>query len=157
MHEPMRQFGSQPFNALGVLSNSLCRFEQAAAYHTEALHVWRERGDRAGMAQALCDSGWQQFDQMHQAQLPALVSRRDSFDRAELRTKVGETVALRLENSDTERHYFDIDEFDVHVPISTGTPALALFTPSAPGSYTFYCHVPGHTEAGMVGTLIVEP
>jgi plastocyanin len=91
------------------------------------------------------------------AQLPALVSRRDSFDRAELRTKVGETVALRLENSDTERHYFDIDEFDVHIPMSTGTPALALFTPSAPGSYTFYCHVPGHTEAGMVGTLIVEP
>jgi plastocyanin len=91
------------------------------------------------------------------AQLPALMSTRDKFDRAELRTKVGETVALRLENSDTETHYFDIDAFDVHVPMPTGTPALALFRPSAPGSYTFYCHVPGHREAGMVGTLIVEP
>ena len=91
------------------------------------------------------------------AQLPALVSTRDTFDRAELRTKVGETVAFRLENRDSETHYFDIDAFDVHVPMPTGTPALALFRPSAPGSYTFYCHVPGHREAGMVGTLIVEP
>jgi plastocyanin len=91
------------------------------------------------------------------AQLPALMSARDTFDRAELRTKVGETVALRLENSDTETHYFDIDAFDVHVPMPAGRPALALFTPTAAGSYTFYCHVPDHREAGMVGTLIVEP
>ena len=91
------------------------------------------------------------------AQLPALMSTRDRFDRAELRAKVGETVALRLENSDTETHYFDIDEMNVHVPMPSGKPALALFTPSAPGSYTFYCHVPGHRESGMVGTLVVEP
>jgi plastocyanin len=91
------------------------------------------------------------------AQLPALVSGRNTFDRAELRARVGETVALRLENTDTQLHYFDIDAFDVHIPMPSGKPALALFTPTTPGTYTFYCHVPGHTEAGMVGTLIVEP
>jgi uncharacterized cupredoxin-like copper-binding protein len=91
------------------------------------------------------------------AQLSALVSGRNTFDRTELRARVGETVALRLENSDTQVHYFDIDAFDVHVAMPTGTPALALFTPTTPGIYTFYCHIPGHTEAGMVGTLIVEP
>jgi plastocyanin len=91
------------------------------------------------------------------AQLPALVSSRNTFDRAELRARVGETVALRLENTDTQVHYFDIDTFDIHVPMPTGTPALALFTPTAPGTYTFYCRIPGHTEAGMKGMLIVEP
>jgi uncharacterized cupredoxin-like copper-binding protein len=91
------------------------------------------------------------------AQLPALVSGRNTFEQAELRARGGETVALRLENSDTQVHYFDIDEFDVHVPMPSGKPALALFTPTTPGTYTFYCHVPGHREAGMVGTLIVEP
>jgi uncharacterized cupredoxin-like copper-binding protein len=91
------------------------------------------------------------------AQLPALVSGRNTFNQAELRGRVGETVALRLENSDTLVHYFDIDALDVHVPMPTGTPALALFTPTTPGAYTFYCRIPGHTEAGMKGTLIVEP
>jgi len=91
------------------------------------------------------------------APLPALVSGRNTFNQAELRARVGETVALRLENSDTQMHYFDIDAFDVHVPIPTGAPALALFRPTTPGTYTFYCSVPGHREAGMLGTLIVEP
>ena len=49
------------------------------------------------------------------AQLPALVAGRNTFDRAELRARVGETVALRLENSDTMAHAFDIDALDVHV------------------------------------------
>jgi uncharacterized cupredoxin-like copper-binding protein len=91
------------------------------------------------------------------AQLPALVSAHTRFEPAELRARVGETVALRLDNRDAERHYFDIDELNVHVAMPAGTPALALFRPSKPGTYTFYCRVPGHREAGMVGTLIVEP
>ncbi len=49
------------FNALGVLSHSLHHFDRAAGYHAEALRLWREAGDRAGMAQALIDRGWQHF------------------------------------------------------------------------------------------------
>jgi heme/copper-type cytochrome/quinol oxidase subunit 2 len=91
------------------------------------------------------------------ARLPALTTAHYTFDQAELRAKVGQPVALRLENSDAGAHSFDIDELNVHVPMPAGTPALALFKPSAPGTYTFYCSVPGHSDAGMVGTLIVEP
>jgi plastocyanin len=91
------------------------------------------------------------------AQLPALLAGRNTFDRAELPARVGQTVALRLENSDTQTHSFDIDTFDVHVPMPSGKPALALFTPTRSGTYTFYCRIPGHTEAGMVGRLVVEP
>jgi plastocyanin len=91
------------------------------------------------------------------AQLPALTTAHYTFDQAELRAKVGQTVALRLENSDVGAHSLDIDELNVHVPMAAGTPSLALFTPSQPGTYTFYCGIPGHREAGMVGTLVVEP
>jgi uncharacterized cupredoxin-like copper-binding protein len=91
------------------------------------------------------------------AQLPELGASHDVFDQKELRAKAGEVVALRLENSDAIGHYFDIDELNVHVPMPSGKPAIALFKPTTPGTYTFYCHVPGHREAGMVGTLIVEP
>jgi uncharacterized cupredoxin-like copper-binding protein len=35
-----------------------------------------------------------------------------------------------------------------------GTKTLTLKLP--PGSYTFYCSVPGHAQAGMTGTLTVQ-
>jgi nitrite reductase (NO-forming) len=85
------------------------------------------------------------------------VAAQTRFDRTELRARVGETVALRLDNRDAQRHSFDVDELSVHVPMPAGTTAAALFRPTEPGTYTFYCQVPGHREAGMVGTLIVEP
>jgi plastocyanin len=91
------------------------------------------------------------------AKLPALATLPNAFDRTELRAKVGEIVALRLENQDTQSHSFDIDELNVHTLLPAGATSLALFTPSTPGTYTYYCGIPGHTEAGMVGTLIVEP
>ncbi|HEU5101902.1 MAG TPA: cupredoxin domain-containing protein [Roseiflexaceae bacterium] len=90
------------------------------------------------------------------AKLPALATLPNTFDHTELRAKVGETVALRLENQDTQSHSFDIDEFTVHTLLPAGATNLALFTASTAGTYAFYCSIPGHREAGMVGTLIVE-
>ena len=66
-------------------------------------------------------------------------------------------MALRLDNRDPEEHYFDIDELNVHVAMPSGTSALAVFRPTTPGIFTFDRQVPGHREAGMIGTLIVEP
>jgi heme/copper-type cytochrome/quinol oxidase subunit 2 len=91
------------------------------------------------------------------ASLPALATASHRFDQTELRAQTGAIVALRLDNQDASGHSFDIDEFNLHVSMPPGEPALALFTADAPGTYTFYCAVPGHREAGMVGTLIVEP
>jgi uncharacterized cupredoxin-like copper-binding protein len=91
------------------------------------------------------------------ASLPALTTAQHKFDQAELRAQAGASVALRLENNDTTGHSFDIDELGLHVSMPPGQPALALFTAPAPGAYTFYCAVPGHRQAGMVGTLVVAP
>jgi nitrite reductase (NO-forming) len=91
------------------------------------------------------------------AALPALTTANHKFDQAELHAAAGETVALRLENADASGHSFDIDEFNLHVSMPAGEAGLALFTPTTPGRYTFYCSIPGHREAGMVGTLVVEP
>jgi len=42
-----------------------------------------------------------------------------------------------------------------------GKSALALFNADKPGTYTFYCSIPGHynkpTGEGMTGKLIVQP
>ena len=90
--------------------------------------------------------------------LPALKTANFAFDQHEIRVKAGETVALRLENGDSEGHSFDIDEFDVHAALPSGEMGLALFKPTQPGTYTFYCaaHYDKVTKQGMQGTLIVE-
>ena len=51
-------------NALGVLSHHANRFGQAEEYHEEALRLWRESGDLAGVAQGLIDRAQCAFQQM---------------------------------------------------------------------------------------------
>ncbi len=89
------------------------------------------------------------------AQLPAITIPGFHFDRNGVQAQAGETVALRLDNKHIAPHTFDIDELNVHVPVAAGESGLVLFTPREPGSYTFYCSVPGH-RAGMEGELTVE-
>ena len=93
------------------------------------------------------------------AALPALTAKDEQFAQSQITAKVGETVVLRLENVDTNTHYLDIDEFNVHALIPPGKSNVALFRPTQPGTYTFYCHPHADkaARAGMVGTLVVEP
>ena len=93
------------------------------------------------------------------AALPALTTRDYQFAPSKITAKVGETVALRLDNADTSTHYLDIDEFNVHALMPAGKSNVAIFKPTRPGTYTFYCHPHADKAAGtgMVGTLIVEP
>jgi plastocyanin len=93
------------------------------------------------------------------AALPALTTKDYVFAQPEIRAKVGETVVLRLENADTSTHYLDIDEFNVHALMAAGKSNIAIFKPTQPGTYTFYCHPHANKDAGtgMVGKLIVEP
>jgi heme/copper-type cytochrome/quinol oxidase subunit 2 len=84
----------------------------------------------------------------------------EAYNKGEVRVKAGEMVALRLENADGATHSFDVDELNVHALMPGGKSSLALFKPAQPGTYTFYCGIPGHYDKasgeGMHGTLIVE-
>jgi uncharacterized cupredoxin-like copper-binding protein len=90
------------------------------------------------------------------ASLPTLEAANVTFSRSEVRARAGEAVALRLDNRDTTAHSFDVDELDVHVPMRPGGSVLAVFQPIQPGTYTFYCMIPGHRDR-MHGALVVEP
>ncbi len=91
------------------------------------------------------------------AALPALKAKDYQFDQTKITAKVGETVVLRLDNADPSTHYLDIDEFNVHALIPAGKSNVALFKPTQPGTYTFYCHPHADKAArtGMIGTLVV--
>lgn len=77
------------------------------------------------------------------------------FDPTEIRVEAGEDIAIVLTSADI-LHDFIIDDLGAHVAADPGKTAEGGFTADAPGTYTYYCSVPGHRSAGMEGTLIVE-
>ena len=98
-----------------------------------------------------------------QAGAAAVELRRDGairiFSMASGKALKTLTATWGLDNADPSTHYLDIDEFNVHALIPAGKSNVALFKPTQPGTYTFYCHPHADkaARAGMVGTLVVEP
>ncbi len=56
------------------------------------------------------------------------------------------------EHNEAAGHH-DMDVVAVHA--MPGTTAAVMFTPMEAGEYEYVCTLPGHKEAGMIGTLIV--
>ncbi len=76
------------------------------------------------------------------------------FQPTELTAEAGE-ITVELVNEDEQRHTFVIDEADLRIDAQGGQSATGTATLEA-GTYRFYCDVPGHEEAGMVGELEVQ-
>ena len=52
---------------------------------------------------------------------------------------------------------FAVDALSIDVDMPAGQTVTATIpADAAPGEYEFYCNVPGHKPAGMVGTLVVQ-
>ncbi len=64
-------------------------------------------------------------------------------------------VTVTLPNNGVTLHTFVIEELGIDIEMAPGsTQDIVINAPA--GTYDFICDVPGHAEAGMVGTLIVE-
>lgn len=82
------------------------------------------------------------------------------FTPSELRLPAGKSVRIHLHNADpasphefrTFGHYRDTQQ--VLWPGERRT--TVLISASRPGTYAYLCAVRGHTEAGMVGAVVVE-
>jgi uncharacterized cupredoxin-like copper-binding protein len=109
-----------------------------------------------------------------------LEAKELAFTPANLEVTAGEPVRLTLQNIGALEHDFSVmgfpiegeaaeaggsgheaghgegDEPDLHVAALGGASATLDFTPTKPGTYEFWCTVPGHKEAGMTGTLVVS-
>jgi uncharacterized cupredoxin-like copper-binding protein len=64
-------------------------------------------------------------------------------------------TTVKVTNTGTIEHDFTIDEASLVIAVNATEEAEDTFTLGA-GTYTFYCSVPGHREAGMEGTLTVS-
>ncbi|MFN8594318.1 MAG: cupredoxin domain-containing protein [Thermomicrobiales bacterium] len=77
-----------------------------------------------------------------------------AFQPKDLTIPVGKDVTVSLENTGAAPHNFSIDALKISVDVQPGeTKDVVINAPA--GTYEYYCNVPGHKEAGMVGTLTV--
>jgi len=79
-----------------------------------------------------------------------------AYTETELSAPADTDVTINLTNTGVAQHNLAIDGTDYATPLlNTGESASLTFNLPA-GEYTYYCQVPGHREAGMVGTLTVS-
>jgi uncharacterized cupredoxin-like copper-binding protein len=67
----------------------------------------------------------------------------------------GGKVTVALRNRDLFWHTFTIDRLGVEIRTPVGRLRSATFE-ARPGTYNFYCRIPGHAAFGMRGTLTVR-
>lgn len=81
-----------------------------------------------------------------------------AFDKKTLTARAGK-VTLALTNSSPIPHNIAIKGNGVNAkgPVISGGQRSVVAATLKPGTYTFYCSVPGHAAAGMRGTLTVKP
>lgn len=75
------------------------------------------------------------------------------FTPSSLEASAG-TVTIDFANPDSIPHDFTIDEMGVNELVNAGDASTFSFD-ADPGTFTFYCSIPGHREAGMEGELTV--
>jgi uncharacterized protein (DUF305 family) len=77
------------------------------------------------------------------------------FEPKALTIPVGTDVTLTLPNEGVTLHNFSIDALGISVDIAPGATEQVVIN-ALEGEYEYSCNVPGHKEAGMVGTLTAE-
>jgi len=89
-----------------------------------------------------------------QAEGILLKSHNMAYSSTRLQVQPGEHT-ITLDNADFVPHTFTIDALGINLTVpARGEDQLTIILP--PGTYTFYCDIPGHPEAGMVGELVVD-
>jgi len=81
---------------------------------------------------------------------------KNAFVETSLDMNDAEVLGLFIVNRDPFPHSFDIDTLDIHVQLLPSSTTAVAIKPTGPGEIEFYCSVPGHVAAGMVGTISVE-
>lgn len=68
----------------------------------------------------------------------------------------GTTTNLTVRNRGALFHDLTIPALDVKIEVEPGASTTVAVTPDTPGTYEFFCSVPGHSAAGMRGDVVVH-
>jgi uncharacterized cupredoxin-like copper-binding protein len=88
----------------------------------------------------------------------AVTAKDVRFAPPDVTVRAGEWTALSFTNADPVVHDWMVEEIpNLDTVARPGQTATLRFVLDTPGTYEVICSVPGHAEAGMVGTLTVLP
>lgn len=79
-----------------------------------------------------------------------------AFEPSDLTIAADTDASIVLTNEGAAPHNFYFDDLDIHSETLRAGDTETLTVNLPAGTYTFYCKIPGHKQAGMVGTLTVE-
>lgn len=86
-----------------------------------------------------------------------VVGSEFAYSPSSLSFKAGEQVQITFSNNGKYPHNLVIRETGVSTKIiESGATEILNFTAPKAGSYSFYCSVAGHEEAGMKGGITVQ-
>lgn len=111
--------------------------------------------------------------QVNAAQTPTIRFHYSHFEPTSVTVQAGVPVRITLRNDDPidhewivgppavhEIHRHGTEAVHEHRPTEVTVPALSsrvtTITFDEPGTYAYICHLPGHEEYGMTGTLIAR-
>ena len=96
---------------------------------------------------------------------PQATVRIQAFDRLRFEPKrievqAGVPTRIELENVGVAEHSLVVktpggEQDWVHLHVAPGVTEAATYQLDAPGTYPVLCTIPGHTEGGMIGELVV--
>lgn len=89
------------------------------------------------------------------AETREIIARSMTFAPAPLQLEAGEPINVTLTSEDTT-HDLTVDEVDFHLAADRNETVTGGLLIDDPGTYTGYCSVPGHREAGMELTFTVS-
>ena len=91
------------------------------------------------------------------AQRVEVTARDVAFEPSEIHLQAGRWTVVEFTNADSIYHDWEVEGLaNVDAGARPAQTAELRFVIDRPGTYRYLCTVPGHVEAGMVGTLIVE-
>jgi manganese oxidase len=90
-----------------------------------------------------------------EAQTLSVISTDLQFNAREYRVAGPGALTVKLDNQGVIEHDFSIEGLRGKAYAGPKKAGEGTFQIARPGTYTFFCSIPGHKEAGMVGKLVV--